>query len=128
MLDLSSRSLSLDSKPPRLCAVSTLAWSTTRPVSGRKSSANAMLVAINRTRVASGDVAILTALHSELHLRGCLRPLIRREFRHRLFAGECCLGPDNGREGAQRCVIGPHRIDVVASCYRNAVFSALELR
>src|SRR6266702_8450484 len=125
MLDLSSRSLSLDSKPPRLCAVSTLAWSTTRPVSGGKSSANAMLVAINRTRVASGDVAILTAPHSELYLRRGLRTLIRCEFRHGLFAGECCLGPDNGWKRAQRGVIGPHRVDIVASRHGNAVFSAL---
>ncbi len=89
--------------------------------------AKLMLLAIRKTKAANGDAGIRTAPLLELNLRGRLRTLICGEFRHRLFTGECCLGPDNGWEGAQRCVVGPHRVDIVASRYGNAVLGALEL-
>ena len=65
---------------------------------------------------------------SELHLRRRLRAFVGGEFRHRLVAAEDGLRPEHGREGAQRRVIGPHRLDIVAPRDRDAVLGAFELR
>src|SRR6516165_130192 len=127
MLDLSSSSLSFASRSVRLCAVMILALSTTRPVSGGKSSASAK-EARQRASPASTQAFSFTIAPLELHLRWLFRTARCSEFCHWFFARECRFCPDDCRECPQRGVKGAHRVDVVAPCDCNAVLCAFELR
>src|SRR5271169_6775156 len=100
MPDLSSSSLDFASMSLRLASVITPAWSTTRPVSGGKSSANAAEATPNSSATANNDAAIFTARPLELHLRRLFGAVTRSEFRHRLVSREYRFGPEQGRESA----------------------------
>jgi hypothetical protein len=63
----------------------------------------------------------------ELYLRrlGCI--LACRELRHRLVGTEERRGPQYAGERLELGIVGPNRLDVVATRDRDAVFSAFEL-
>src|SRR6516165_2515808 len=127
MLDLSSSSLSFASRSVRLCAVMILALSTTRPVSGGKSSASTK-EARQRASPARTQACRFTIAPLELHLRRRCRTGSCGEFRHWFFAREGRFCPDDCRECPQRRVKGAYRVDIIAPCHRNAVLGPFELR
>src|SRR4051812_41114459 len=63
----------------------------------------------------------------ELHLGRLLRALVGLELRHRLGVAVERLGPEDVGEGAQRGVVGPHGVDVVAPRHRDPVLRPLKL-
>src|SRR4051812_47202039 len=125
--DLDSSSSDFVAMARRVSAGMTLAWSTTRPVSGGNVSASALTASSRLSRMANAGV-VMPALRNplpsvdivaarawlELHLRRCLRALCGGELDHRLVPPEECRGPNHPRKRAQLGIINPDGFDVVA--------------